>query len=75
MFASLLTMATLAAVWEYRSWASQKRYREIVFGACLLGVGVLLGVLRLLHLPVPTPIYTIRTLFNPASRWLEALLS
>ena len=75
MFAGLLTMATLAAVWEYRSWAKRKQYRDIVFGACLLGIGVLLGVMRLLHLPVPTPVYVLQTLFDPASRWLKEILS
>jgi len=75
MFVILMAGAVLAALLEYRSWAKRKHYRDIAFSACILGVGVLLGVLRLLRMPAPTPLGAIQTVFKPASRFLEKLLS
>jgi len=75
MFIVLIAGAVLAALLEYRSWAMRKHYRDIAFSACVLGVGVALGVLRLLRMPAPTPLGAIQTIFKPASRLLEKLLS
>lgn len=74
MLAPILVLFLVAALLEYRSLKKQKRYREMISSAILLAVGLTLGILRLLHVEIPSPMSGIKTLFQPVIHLLARLL-
>lgn len=74
MLAPILVLFLVAALLEYRSLKKQKRYREIIYSAILLAAGLTLGILRLLHVDIPSPMSGIKTLFQPLIHLLARLL-
>ncbi|KRE72922.1 hypothetical protein [Paenibacillus sp. Soil750] len=71
MLAPILVLFLVAALLEYRSLKKLKRYREMISSAILLAAGLTLGILRLLHVEIPSPMNGINTLFQPLSQLLD----
>jgi hypothetical protein len=75
LLAGVLLISLIAAIFEYRNLRNNHQVREITVSAILLLAGLTLGILRYFDVSIPSPLYGIRALFQPASQYLMRLLS
>jgi hypothetical protein len=75
MLAGILVISLIAVLIEYRTFLKKNQRREVTVSAILMLGAILLGLLRILRIPIPSPLLVIRWIFQPASQLLNKWLS
>jgi hypothetical protein len=61
----IIAIALLAALIECRGLFKQRRTLDIWICAVLLTIGLVLGILESLYIPIPSPLLGLKFIFGP----------
>jgi len=70
----LISMILIVVMQNKKLW-KQREFREFGVSSTIMGTGLILGVMRMLHYPIPNPISAITYVFNPVAQMMKQLLS
>lgn len=75
MLYMILIGSIIASLYEYKKLKEKHYVCEIMCSSIFLTVGIVLISLRIVNIELPSPLATIRYLFEPISRFITEILS
>lgn len=75
LFICILISIFLIVSMQYKKLWKQRNFRELGVSSAIMGTGLILVVMRILHHPIPSPIVAITWVFKPVAQMMKQFLS